>query len=295
MELMAKVVGMNTSDGLVNLNAVDKASSMYNLKVNSIDAQAIKLGHTYIFNYDIVDGLERKSYNVVSFTEITELDFSLADEALRAFYPGAPISAKDAQEEVNKYIELIDNDIIKEITKYLINKYHDKFFIYPAASKMHHAYVGGLAYHSIGMLNLADGFLKNYPYLKKDYLYAGIMLHDIGKALELSGVVNTEYSLKGQLVGHLVLGAMEIELAAKELGYADCKEALYLEHMLVSHHGMPQFGSAKKPATAEALALWYIDTIDSKFRVLGEELAKTKEETYTDSIGVLDRTKIYKI
>ncbi len=295
MELMAKVVGMNTSDGLVNLNAVDKDSNMFNLKVNSIDAQAIKLGHTYIFNYDIIDGLERKSYNVLSFTEITELDFSLADEALRAFYPGSPISANDAIKEIEKYIELIDNDIIKDITKYLINKYHDKFYIYPAASKMHHAYVGGLAYHSIGMLNLADGFLKNYPYLNKDYLYAGIMLHDIGKAIELSGVVNTEYSLRGQLVGHLVLGAMEIELAAKELGYINCKEILYLEHMLVSHHGMPQFGSAKKPATAEALALWYIDTIDSKFRVLGEELAKTKEEAYTDSIGVLDRTKIYKI
>ena len=68
-----------------------------------------------------------------------------------------------------------------------------------------------------------------------------------------------------------------------------------LEHMLISHHGQPQFGSAKKPMTAEALVLWYIDTIDSKFRVLGEELEKTQSGSFTDNIGVLDRTKIYKI
>lgn len=97
------------------------------------------------------------------------------------------------------------------------------------------------------------------------------------------------------MLGHLVLGAMEIELQAKELGYADKEEALMLEHMLISHHGQPQFGSAKKPMTAEALVLWYIDTIDSKFRVLGEELEKTQSGSFTDNIGVLDRTKIYKI
>ena len=65
--------------------------------------------------------------------------------------------------------------------------------------------------------------------------------------------------------------------------------------MLISHHGLPQFGSPKKPMTAEALVLWYIDTIDSKFRVLGEELAKTKSDEFTEAIGVLDRSKIYKI
>ena len=88
---------------------------------------------------------------------------------------------------------------------------------------------------------------------------------------------------------------MQIEAMAKELGYAECEEVLFLEHMLISHHGQPQFGSAKKPMTAEALVLWYIDTIDSKFRVLGEELEKTESGTYTDSIGVLDRSKFYKI
>ena len=145
------------------------------------------------------------------------------------------------------------------------------------------------------MLHLADGFIENYPYLDKDYIYAGIMLHDIGKAIELTGCIDTAYSLEGQLLGHLVIGAMEIEKAAEKLGYSGTKEVLYLEHMLVSHHGLPQFGAAKKPMTAEALCLWHIDTIDSKFRTLGEVLEGTESETFTDAIGVFDRSKVWKI
>ena len=192
-------------------------------------------------------------------------------------------------------INKIENKIIKEITIRLVEKYHDSFFIYPAASRMHHAYVGGLAYHSIGMLKLADGFIDNYPYLRRDYLYAGIILHDIGKAIELTGIQGTEYTLDGQLLGHLVLGALEINKMACKLGVEDTNEVRLLEHMLISHHGQPQFGAAKKPATPEALALWYIDTIDSKFRVLGEELEKTEFGSFTDTIGVLDKIKVYKV
>ena len=119
-------------------------------------------------------------------------------------------------------------------------------------------------------------------------------MHDIGKAIELDGVYNTSYTVEGQLIGHLVLGAIEIGNVAIKLGYEDKEEVMILEHMLISHHGMPQFGSAKKPMTAEALALWYIDTIDSKFRVLEVELAKVNEGEFTDNVSVIDKMKFYK-
>ena len=144
------------------------------------------------------------------------------------------------------------------------------------------------------MLKLAKAFIDNYPYLNKDYLYAGILLHDLGKTRELSGVQASEYTLDGQLLGHLVIGALEISKMAERLGYSEAKEVKALEHMLISHHGQPQFGAAKRPMTPEAVALWYIDTVDSKFRVLGEELEKTKSSHFTDTIGVLDKIKIYK-
>ncbi len=100
--------------------------------------------------------------------------------------------------------------------------------------------------------------------------------------------------MDGQLLGHLVIGALEISKMAEGLGYGNRPEVKMLEHMLISHHGQPQFGAAKRPITPEAIALWYIDTIDSKFRVLGEELQKTAPNSFTDTIGVLDKTKVYK-
>ena len=292
MELIAKVTGINISDDITNLTVIDKDKNVYNLKINNPD-KIIK-EHSYIFNYHVVKGTERNTNYIDDFKEITELGLKDQDNDLRMFYNQSPISLEDAEAEIKKYINKIDNKIIKDITKALIDKYYDKYFIYPAAAKLHHAYVGGLAHHSIGMVKFADGFILNYPYLNKDLVYAGILLHDIGKVIELSGVVDTTYSLKGQLIGHLVLGAMEIEQMGKNLGYENSEEVLLLEHMLLSHHGLPQFGAAKKPMTPEALVLWYIDTIDSKFRVLGEELEKTEAGQFSEGIAVLDKIKVYK-
>ena len=294
MEVIGIVTSISTSDGVFNLVVSDKDKAITHLKIMPNEAESIKIGKAYSFKYEAVYGPERVSYRVTSFTNVEDLPFELQDETLRLFFKGSPLSIDDAENEISKYIDKIDNPIIKDITKYLIDLYHDQYFIYPAAAKMHHAYIGGLAHHSIGMLHMSEGFIDNYPFLNKDYVYAGIMLHDIGKAIELSGAVHTEYTVKGQLLGHLVLGAIEISNAAAHLGYQNKEEAMLLEHMLISHHGVPQFGSPKKPLTAEALVLWYIDTIDSKFRVLGEELEKTKNGEFTEAIGVIDKSKIYK-
>ena len=294
MEVIGIVTSISTSDGVYNLIVSDKNKNIINLKILPEDAKNIQIGKAYSFQYEVVYGAERSSNKIISFTNVEDLPFELQDKTLRSFFKSSPLSIEDATKEVNKYIDKIDNEVIKDITKYLIDLDHDEYYIYPAAAKMHHAYVGGLAHHSIGMLHMSEGFIDNYPFLNKDYIYAGIMLHDIGKAIELSGVVHTEYTVKGQLLGHLVLGAMEISNAANHLGYQKKEETMLLEHMLISHHGVPQFGSPKKPLTAEALVLWYIDTIDSKFRVLGEELEKTKNGEFTEAIGVIDKSKIYK-
>jgi len=293
MDLIAMVKGINESDELTNITVVNEIGTIYNLKINNYD-NSLKKEHTYLFNYHVKEGNERNALIIDNFKEITELPFEEENSALRLFYSKSPIELKDAENIVNSYIDKIENKIIKDITISLIKKYHNQYFIYPAAAKMHHAYVGGLAYHSIGMVKFAEGFIENYPYLNKDYIYAGILLHDIGKVKELTGVMDTAYSLDGQLLGHLVLGAMEIEEEAKKLGYQGKEEIMLLEHMLISHHGLPQFGACKKPSTPEALVLWYIDTIDSKFRVLGEFLEKTEPGNYTEPIGVLDKMKVYK-
>ena len=253
MEVIGIVTSISTSDGVYNLIVSDKNKNIINLKILPEDAKNIQIGKAYSFQYEVVYGAERSSNKIISFTNVEDLPFELQDKTLRSFFKSSPLSIEDATKEVNKYIDKIDNEVIKDITKYLIDLYHDEY-----------------------------------------YIYAGIILHDIGKAIELSGAVQTEYTVKGQLLGHLVLGAIEISDAATHLGYQNTEEAMLLEHMLISHHGVPQFGSPKKPLTAEALVLWYIDTIDSKFRVLGDELEKTEPGQFTESIGVLDKSKIYK-
>ncbi|MBQ9520369.1 MAG: HD domain-containing protein [Acholeplasmatales bacterium] len=293
MLIVGKVSGINTSDNQLNIQICNKDGITYNLKISSEEGSKLVINNIYEFSLDVVEG-ERTYYIINEFKNVNSFEFEKKNDSLRSFFEASPLSLKELEDEIEKYQNKIENKIIKDITVSLISKNHDNYFLYPAASRMHHAYIGGLAYHSIGMLHLADGIINAYPFLDKDYLYAGIMLHDIGKIKELTGIITPEYSKEGQLLGHLVIGAMEIHEEAINLGYKDKEEALLLEHMLISHHGMPQFGSAKKPLTAEALALWNIDNIDSKLRVLEEEYKKIQSGEFTTSIGVLYKLKMYK-
>ncbi|NLB85308.1 MAG: metal-dependent phosphohydrolase, partial [Acholeplasmataceae bacterium] len=177
--------------------------------------------------------------------------------------------------------------------KQIYLRYKADFYLHPAATKFHHAYIGGLAHHTYTMLKMVDQFVDIYPFLNKDLLNGGIILHDISKIKEMTGV-DGEYTKEGLLIGHIVMQTIEIFDVAKELGYQDFEEVLLLEHMIVSHHGQLNFGSPKRPQIAEALALWFFDTIDSKFSVLENEIKLTKENDFTTNIAVIDKTRFYK-
>ena len=290
--IYARVKGINTSDSMFNVTVELADSTIMNLKTNL----NLDLHQGYIYQFEIAQNTnsERLVAFLMSATRLQDIcDLELVDSVYRTFDKKNPLQLKELENDIYSYIERIDNIILHDITKKLIDDNREAFFIYPAATRMHHAYVGGLAYHTVGMLHLADGFLANYTYLSKDYLYSGIILHDLGKIIEFSGVENTEYAIPGQLLGHLVIGGLFVSECAKTLGYSDKEEVLLLEHMIISHHGQPNFGAAKKPQTAEAEVLWYIDTLDSKLRVLGEELSHTKPGEFTDTIGVLEKTKFY--
>ncbi len=166
--------------------------------------------------------------------------------------------------------------------------------IYPAGARMHHAYLGGLMYHTVTMLELADKYLDIYKSLNSDYVYSGIILHDLMKVDEFKNPVVTDYSLEGQLLGHIVMGSILVDRKAIELKYQDKEEVLILKHLIISHHGQVAFGSPKKPMTQEALLISSLDAIDSKLRVLEEELINTEEGSFTNNIQVLERSKFYK-
>ena len=125
-------------------------------------------------------------------------------------------------------------------------------------------------------------------------LNAGIVLHDICKIFEFDSYEGSGYTVKGKLIGHITMGASLIESVAKELGYQDEEETMLLEHIIISHHYYGNFGSPRKPNIAEALIVHFIDNIDSKTTVLGEELNLIEVGHLTGSIGVLERERYYK-
>ncbi|MBM7452849.1 3'-5' exoribonuclease [Acholeplasma morum] len=296
MEFNAKVETMNVGVEFQNINVLLKDGEKKNLKLDQDQLKRLELGKTYHFTVETYTHNEKEQLKVVDFVGIFEhiKDPILLKLELASFYEYAPIDMKVLKDSIQGFLDQLENETIKKITKGVYQEYENSFYMYPAAVRFHHAYIGGLAYHTKTMIDIAMRFKEIYPYLNKDLLIAGILLHDICKVDELNGFEGGEYTLEGQLVGHLVLGAMKIKEMARKLDLVDKEEVLMLTHILLSHHGLPNFGAAKKPMTPEAILIWYIDTIDSKFTVLGEELAKTDAGDFTQSIPVLDKSRVYK-
>lgn len=174
-----------------------------------------------------------------------------------------------------------------------MNKHQSAFLLYPAATKNHHEYVSGLAYHVVSMLDLAKAIADFYPSLDKDLLYAGVILHDLGKVIELSGPISTSYTVEGNLLGHISIMVNEIGEAAKELGISG-EEVVILQHMVLSHHGKPEWGSPKMPMVKEAEILHHIDNIDAKMNMLDRALERVKPGEFTERIFALDNRSFYK-
>jgi len=200
---------------------------------------------------------------------------------------------EELYEELQSYLFELRNPAIQRITRHIVKKHEAAFITFPAATKNHHEYASGLIDHVTSMLRLGKSIATLYPTLNSDLLYAGIILHDIGKVIELSGPVSTVYTVKGNLLGHISIMVSEIELAATELDL-DCEEVMLLQHMVLSHHGKEEWGSPKKPLIQEAEILHYIDNIDAKMNTLKRALSKTEPGEFTERLFALDNRSFYK-
>lgn len=156
----------------------------------------------------------------------------------------------------------------------------------PAGIKTHHAYEGGLLRHILDLMRIAEAIAPHYPQLDRDLLAAGVFLHDLGKLEELSFDGDLSYSDPGQLLGHLVQGAVELDRRAEQLrretGQSLPEQLLWrLQHMILSHHGQLDHGSPKVPMTIEAIVLAYIDDLDAKVNA-ATELIQSDRNTDSD-------------
>ena len=294
-EIIGKIESINQGAHFCNTTVLTKNGEHINIKLDFDQLDLIEMGKLFQFSSQAVT--KEEDVLVLKCLEIKPAEDVLShedlSELLEALYVYAPMSLKEIKKGVESFLNKIENDVLKKITETIYLRKATKFYMHPAATKFHHAYVGGLSYHTYTMLKLIDGFLEVYPYLNKSLLYAATILHDMAKIEEISGV-DGEYTKEGLLLGHLVMETLEVDKIANELHVEQTEEVLMLKHMILSHHGQYNYGSPKKPQIGEALLLWFIDTIDSKFTVLGETLETTNDGTFTQMVAVLDKMKFYK-
>ncbi len=160
----------------------------------------------------------------------------------------------------------------------------------PAAKMMHHAYIGGLLVHCLSMAVLADKIAGHYSGVDRDLLIAGAILHDVGKVREFNFTTAIDYSDEGRLLSHIVIGLEMVEQRLQAIKDVPPDQANLLKHLIVSHHGAPEFGAIEPPKTIEAILLHYIDELDSKINAIRDFMAKDgSSETWTSYHRVLGR------
>ena len=252
------------------------------------DMDTLKEGAVVEAIGDIIKYSDQRQMKIVKINHVS-FDQSAQIEYLQK----APMDADKMIEEIKGYISSINNVKLYTLTKQLFEEHVEKIKVYPAASKNHHEYVSGLAYHTLSMLKLSESIVNLYPSLNKDLIYAGITLHDIGKTVELSGPVVPNYTLEGNLLGHIsIANAMMLE-KAKQLNI-EGEEVVLLSHIILSHHGKNEFGSPVVPKLKEAEVVSMIDNLDARIVMIDKALSEVEEGEFTKRIFSLENRSFYK-
>lgn len=212
------------------------------------------------------------------------------------FVPSAPYEPEVMYEAIVNYLNNMKNDHIRNIVTLMLEDKKDKIMYYPAAKKNHHAIRSGFLYHITTMLKVAEKLSEVYPFINTDLLYAGVILHDLAKTEEMDaselGIVS-DYTVEGQLLGHIIQGVRNVEVAAQKVG-APKEISMVLQHMILSHHYEPEYGSPVKPMLPEAELLHHIDIIDARMfdmKKAGDDIIPGE---FSDRVWSLENRKVYK-
>lgn len=219
---------------------------------------------------------------------------SVEDYEMNELVAESTFSLEDLTSKLNRFCNQIENENVKKIVIAVLKEYQNSYMSYPAAVSNHHDYLRGLFEHSISMAEIGEFIANHYKNVNKDYLIAGALLHDVGKVIELSGVIGTKYTTKGDLLGHLVIGENIIQEVAKKLNI-EGEEVTILSHLVLSHHGDPEYGACVYPLTREALLLSMIDDMDAKMKVLDKAFKNTTKGEFSERIFALGNRSFYKI
>lgn len=205
----------------------------------------------------------------------------------------------DSEEMFNKLFNTaaaFENANLSRIVTTILNERKLPLLYWPAAFKLHHAIRGGLLLHTLSIVKLCESVSAIYPFINKELLIAGAILHDIAKIeefeVEHTTGVASGYSVKGNLIGHLVEGAIYIRKTAEKLGISEEVSNL-LEHMVISHHGEPDFGAAVRPMFIEAEILSELDMLDARMYEMKEAVGEVNVGEFTARLWSMDNRKLY--
>ncbi|MCH1984378.1 HD domain-containing protein [Ruminococcus sp. OA3] len=247
-------------------------------KTGTVDAKIWDPNSQGIDDFDALDYIDLMG-DVTSFAGALQVSIKRsrkADEG--SFDPGdyLPVSVRDRDsmyQEVLALVQSVENPWLSALLKYYFEQ--DETFVRAfkfssAAKSVHHGFVGGLLEHTLSVAGLCEYYVKMYPYLNRDLLITSALCHDIGKTKELSAFPVNDYTDDGQLLGHIMIGAEMLHDAIRTIEGFPVKLETELKHCILAHHGELEYGSPKKPALAEAIALNLADNTDARLETLRE-------------------------
>ena len=255
-------------------------------KSGSLDGKIWDPNSLGIGDFEALDYVEIMG-DVTSFAGALQISIKRARKAEEGEYNPAdylPVSEKGTDVMYQQMLSLIESVQNPHLSK-LLKKFFvsDKEFLnafqkHSAAKTVHHSFMGGLMEHTLSVARLCDYMAASYPILKRDLLITAALLHDVGKTKELSDFPLNDYTDEGQLLGHIVIGAQMLHDTVREMEGFPKKLERELVHCILAHHGELEYGSPKKPALAEAVALNLADNTDARMETLTEIFAADKSK-----------------
>ncbi len=279
--------GMHTSDVYlckskqiaITKNGKEYGNLVLQDKTGTIDGKIWDLNSPGVGSFDVMDYVQVEA-DVTLFQGAFQLNIKRIRKAVEREYKEEdylPVSKKDIgpmYRELEVFVKSIQNPYLSRLASsfFCDNAFIKAFCFHSAAKTVHHGFVGGLLEHTLGVTRLCDYYASHYPMLNRDLLIVAAIFHDIGKLKELSRFPENDYTDDGQLLGHIIIGTEMISERIKTIPDFPAKLASELKHCILAHHGELEYGSPKKPALLEALALNFADNTDAKLEIMIEAL-----------------------
>lgn len=253
-------------------------------KTGTLDGKIWDVNSQGIGEFDALDYIYVMG-DITSFQGALQMNIKRVRKAQEGEFNPAdylPVSQKDISvmyQELLGYVNSIKNLYLRQVLeKFFRNEaFAKRFQSHSAAKSVHHGFVGGLLEHTLSVTKFCDFYVTMYPMLSRDLLLTAAMLHDIGKLEELSDFPQNDYTDDGQLLGHIMIGAELVGSVIRQIPGFPPKLAAELKHCILSHHGELEYGSPKKPAIMEAVALNFADNTDAKLETMKEALENVPE------------------